>query len=218
MTMGARIIAIGDIHGCYKKLEHLLNRLPIQKNDSIVLLGDYIGRGSSSKQVISDIIALQKRHKRVTCLLGNHENLLLEYVKSPEEVLIPYLRQQGIESFVESYGEKDLSHLHDLSFMPEEHVHFLKTLALYHVEQDYFFVHAGLMPGLPFEKHTAMEFCEVRDAFLESEVEIDKTVVFGHTPFEMPFVAKNKIGIDTGAVYGNLLTAVVLPEVRFYHA
>jgi serine/threonine protein phosphatase 1 len=27
-----------------------------------------------------------------------------------------------------------------------------------------------------------------------------------------------RIGIDTGAVYGNLLTAVELPDLRFYHA
>jgi len=43
-------------------------------------------------------------------------------------------------------------------------------------------------------------------------------VVFGHTAFEMPLVTKDKIGIDTGAVYGNLLTAVALPETRFFHA
>ncbi len=218
MAPSGRTIAIGDIHGCNEKLEVLLKRLSIEKDDTLIFLGDYIGRGPGSKRVISDIIELKKSHKNVICLLGNHENLLLEYVRSPEEVLIPYLRQQSIESFLESYGESDLRHLHDLSFMPREHVEFLKSLQLYYTEGDYFFVHAGLMPGLAFEKHTAMEFCEVRDAFLESPVEIGKTVVFGHTPFELPFVTKDKIGIDTGAVYGNLLTAVALPETRFYHA
>ncbi len=213
-----RLIAIGDIHGCYKKLRKLLDRISIQKDDTIIFLGDYIGRGPSSKQVIEDILQLKKEHEKVICLLGNHENLLLEYVKSPEEVLLPYLRQQGIEAFLESYGEKDLRHLHDLSFMPKEHYDFLMNLDLYYMDKDYFFVHAGLMPGLAFEKHTAMEFCEVRDAFLEADVEIDKTVVFGHTAFEMPLVTKDKIGIDTGAVYGNLLTAVSLPETRFFHA
>ncbi len=216
--MSKRIIAIGDIHGCIKKLEVLLSRLAIQKDDTVVFLGDYIGRGPSSKDVIATLVELQKKNDNVICLIGNHENLLLEYVKSPEEILIPYLRQQSIEKFLESYGEKDLSRLDDLSFMPDEHVEFLKNLKLFHEEDDYLFVHAGIMPGLPLEKHTAMEFCEVRDVFLEADINIGKTVVFGHTPFELPLVTKNKIGIDTGAVYGNLLTAVVLPEKRFYHS
>ncbi len=213
-----RIIAVGDIHGCINKLKDLLRRLSIQDADTVIFLGDYIGRGPSSKDVISTLVALKERYQRIICLLGNHENLLLEYVRSPDETLIPYLRQQSIETFLGSYGQQDLSHLHELSFMPEEHVEFLKTLKLFHVEQDYIFVHAGIMPGLPLEKHTAMEFCEIRDLFLDSEVETDKTVVFGHTPFELPLVTKDKIGIDTGAVYGNLLTAVVLPEMKFFHA
>ncbi len=212
-----RIIAVGDIHGCINKLKDLLRRLSIRDTDTVIFLGDYIGRGPSSKDVISTLVELKKRYQRIICLLGNHENLLLEYVRSPDEILIPYLRQQSIEAFLRSYGQKDLSHLHELSFMPKEHVEFLKSLELFHVEQDYIFVHAGIMPGLPLEKHTAMEFCEIRDVFLDSDVEIDKTVVFGHTPFELPLVTKDKIGIDTGAVYGNLLTAVVLPEMKFFH-
>ena len=218
MTSNGRLIAIGDIHGCIKKLENLLKYLSIRNNDRVVFLGDYIGRGPNSKEVISLLIELKEKNDNVIFLLGNHENLLLEYVRSPDDILIPYLRQQHIEAFVKSYGENDLGSLHTLSFMPKEHVEFLKSLQLYYTEQEYLFVHAGIMPGLPLEKHTAMEFCEVRDIFLESDFDIGKTVVFGHTAFEMPLVTKNKIGIDTGAVYGNVLTAVVLPEIRFYHA
>ncbi len=218
MASAGRLIAVGDIHGCKNKLKELLDLLSVRQEDTIIFLGDYIGRGPSSKEVISTLIELREKYKKVFCLLGNHENLLLEYVRSPDELLIPYLRQQGIEAFLSSYGQEDLSHLHELTFMPEEHVEFLKNLELYHIEQDYIFVHAGIMPGLPLEKHTAMEFCEVRDMFLDSRVEIGKTVVFGHTPFELPLVAEDKIGIDTGAVYGNLLTAVVLPEMKFFHA
>jgi serine/threonine protein phosphatase 1 len=44
-----------------------------------------------------------------------------------------------------------------------------------------------------------------------------KTVVFGHTPFEdiflhLPF----KIGIDTGCVFGNKLSAVELVNGRLF--
>ncbi|HIC85094.1 MAG TPA: serine/threonine protein phosphatase, partial [Desulfobacterales bacterium] len=34
--------------------------------------------------------------------------------------------------------------------------------------------------------------------------------------FYEPFIMDNKIGIDTGAVYGNRLTCLELPEVRFH--
>jgi serine/threonine protein phosphatase 1 len=41
-------------------------------------------------------------------------------------------------------------------------------------------------------------------------------MVFGHTPFDEPLVMENKIGIDTGAVQGNKLTCLELPEMRFH--
>ncbi len=43
-------------------------------------------------------------------------------------------------------------------------------------------------------------------------------MIFGHTEFELPLVTARKIGIDTGAGHGNLLTAVELPGENFYHA
>ncbi|MBE9543477.1 MAG: serine/threonine protein phosphatase, partial [Proteobacteria bacterium] len=43
-----------------------------------------------------------------------------------------------------------------------------------------------------------------------------KLVIFGHTPLGEPLVESNKVGIDTGAVYGNALTCVQLPDLEFY--
>ncbi len=45
-----------------------------------------------------------------------------------------------------------------------------------------------------------------------------RLVVFAHAPFEMPLVMPDRICVDTGAVYGNLLTALELPVMRFHHA
>ncbi len=45
-----------------------------------------------------------------------------------------------------------------------------------------------------------------------------KTVVFGHTPLMSPLIEKNKMGIDTGAVYSGKLTCVELPEIKIYQA
>lgn len=43
-------------------------------------------------------------------------------------------------------------------------------------------------------------------------------VVFAHAPFDMPLVMPDRICVDTGAVHGNMLTALELPARRFYHA
>ena len=213
-----RIIAIGDIHGASDKLSTLLERLSPGREDRLIFIGDYIDRGPNSKGVIEQIIGLEKHGYDVIALLGNHEKLLLEYAEHPDEVLLPYLRQYGIEQTLESYGEKDLSHLPDLSFMPVEHRRFLKKLKTHHVEEKYLFVHAGIRPDTPLHKQTPSDFCAIRDVFLESEEDLGHVVIFGHTPFEFPLVTKNKIGIDTGAIYGHFLTALVLPDMEFIHA
>ena len=53
-----------------------------------------------------------------------------------------------------------------------------------------------------------------RAEYLESDYDFGKPVVSGHTPFRSPQVDKNKIIIDTGAVYGGMLTCLVLPDME----
>jgi serine/threonine protein phosphatase 1 len=57
----------------------------------------------------------------------------------------------------------------------------------------------------------------IREPFLNSNEDLGKVVVHGHTPAEEPEVRDNRIGLDTGAVYGGKLTALVLEgeERRF---
>ena len=78
--MTSRIIAIGDIHGCYHTLMNILDRVKYDKNkDTIIFLGDYIDRGKHSYEVVSYLISLQKEvgKDRCVCLLGNHEDMAL---------------------------------------------------------------------------------------------------------------------------------------------
>ena len=56
----------------------------------------------------------------------------------------------------------------------------------------------------------------IRQTFIDSDDDFGKRVVFGHTHFSEPLVEDNKIGIDTGAVYGGRLTCVELPALKFY--
>jgi len=95
-------------------------------------------------------------------------------------------------------------------------MHFFNALSLYHQTPDYLFVHAGLRPRVPLEQQETEDLLWIREAFIHSRHDFGKRVIFGHTPFAEPLVAPNKIGIDTGAVYGNRLTCVQLPEVQFF--
>ena len=75
--MKGRLIAIGDIHGCYREFEDLLEKLELEKHDRVILLGDLVNRGPDSAKVI----ALARKHARLA-LLGNHELRLLNYRKT----------------------------------------------------------------------------------------------------------------------------------------
>lgn len=211
--------AIGDIHGCHRKLEKLLARLPVQREkDTLVFLGDYLDRGANARKVLDIVCELRASGCKVIGLLGNHEYLLLEYHKSGDAALIPYLRKIGMEQTLESYGDITLSQLADLAFLPAAHRDFLFSLRPYFETEKYLFVHAGINPALSLAAQNQADLCEIREPFLRGRLQLGKTVVFGHTPFVSPYVSSDKIGIDTGAAYGNLLTAVQLPAMRFYHA
>jgi serine/threonine protein phosphatase 1 len=214
-----RIFAIGDVHGCADRLTKLLERLPLDRErDTLVFLGDLIDRGPASREVIETLCQLRREGVKVVGLIGNHEYLLLEYHRSEDPAILPYLRANGIEATLTSYGAVTQRGLADLSFMPPAHRDLLLSLLPYWETDKFIFVHAGIMPGLSLRDHDLATLCEKRGEFLTSEIHVGKRVVFGHTPFATPLLTPTKIGIDTGAVYGNLLTAVELPAVRFYHA
>ena len=73
-----RILAIGDIHGCGRHLQRLLDVVKPTHEDLIVTMGDYIDRGPDSKDVIDTILALHQDPKiNVVSLRGNHDAMLL---------------------------------------------------------------------------------------------------------------------------------------------
>ncbi len=208
----AKIIAVGDIHGCLVKLEVLLSRLPIDwTRDRLVFLGDYIDRGPDSSRVIDLVLELKKNYgERVVCLKGNHEDMFLRYLHGePDSIWLAV----GGNATLKSYPEKD-----GMPIVPDEHMEFLSGLRLYLETPKYIFVHAGLRPGIPLEEQNEADLLSIRYTFIQSSYDWGKRIIFGHTPFPVPLVEKNKIGIDTGAVYGGRLTALVLPDVEFIFA
>ncbi|OGQ85772.1 MAG: hypothetical protein A2512_11490 [Deltaproteobacteria bacterium RIFOXYD12_FULL_56_24] len=217
--MKSKIFAIGDIHGCAAKLSLLLKRLPFDPaRDTLVFLGDYLDRGPQVKEALEQICRLRREGVHIVPLMGNHEYLLLEYHKTGDQALLPYLRGLGLGNTLESYGGASLAQLTSLAFLPPEHRAFLDSLLPYWETEEYIFVHAGLRHDQPLAEQDISDLCEIREPFLNAEIDYGKQVIFGHSSFATPLVTPYRIGIDTGAVYGNLLTAVELPGLRFYHA
>jgi serine/threonine protein phosphatase 1 len=100
--------------------------------------------------------------------------------------------------------------------LPPDHVQFYQDLQLYYETSDYIFVHGGLKPGVPFAEQVEDDLLWIRGEFITSQEDFGRRVIFGHTPFKQPLLMPNKIGIDTGAVYGNFLTGLKLPEEEFF--
>ena len=214
-----KVFAVGDIHGCFQKLERLMNRLPVDpEKDFLIFLGDYLNRGPESQQVIRLLIEVKRKVRNAVFLMGNHEHGLLEYARTGDPEHLRTIRPLGLEATLKSYQNSPVRSMRDLSFLPADHRNFIEHLVPYYRLGDYLFIHAGVIPGENLDHCSLDRLLMVRDTFLSYGGPLDATVVFGHTPFETPFVTENKIGIDTGAVYGNLLTAVELPRLRFYHA
>ena len=93
---------------------------------------------------------------------------------------------------------------------------FLKSLRPWVELEEYYVVHAGMQPGVEIERQSLEDLVWIREPFIFSDYDFGKRVIFGHTPFSEPLVLKNKIGLDTGAVYGNRLTCLELPSFVFH--
>lgn len=208
-----RIFAIGDIHGCYDKLVRMLDIINADLDrDTLVFLGDYIDRGPQSHEVVSHLIELQQRHPGIVLLKGNHEEMLENYLHGVSR--LTYLAnggQQTIDSYIAAGGSPSKG------LIPETHLAFFKSLRLFYQTEHYIFVHAGLRDKVPLEKQAPEDLLWIRSRFIKSDYNFGKIIIFGHTPLPEPMVQSAKIGIDTGAVYGNKLTCIELPALKFYH-
>jgi len=224
---------VGDVHGHAAKLNALLPLLreEAEPGDALVFVGDYVDRGPDSRGVVDQVLETKREgwDGPVATLRGNHEDMMLDYaagsIEYDPEV---WLRNGGVETLASYDG--DLSH-ELLDLLPEEHLEFFRGLDSWHEDENGIYVHAGLTPGELPENCPDEVRLWIREPFIESDYQWEKVVVFGHTPqFEEPrgfFVLRSKlkwrpldrpekIGIDTGAAYGGPLSAVMLPERKFF--
>lgn len=225
------IYAIGDIHGQQTMLLQMLDLIrerPLKPDDEVVFLGDYVDRGEDSRAVLDTLIKFRSEHENVVFLRGNHEQLMLDARDGPapepaaqpgyvihSSVMLNWLQNGGVDTLL-NYDVKDFSCWWEA--IPNEHWNFIRATTVEYIAGKHHFVHAGLLPpGKSWEgefwgKHVDPRLW-IREPFLSSRHNFDgRLVIFGHTPQRngRPLISKNKIGIDTAAVFGGPLTAAVI--------
>jgi serine/threonine protein phosphatase 1 len=228
---GSRIYAVGDIHGRLDLLERLRTmivedaRMHPAERRLVVYLGDYVDRGLDSRGVIDLLLQQPLPGFESVFLKGNHEDSLLQFLVDPG--VAPAWMAYGGEATLYSYGVRppDAVRVEDIlaaqkaftRAVPPEHLDFLRTLKLIHIEGDYAFVHAGFREGVPIELQNPVDMMWIRDEFLSSDADFGKIAVHGHTITTQPEIRPNRIGIDTGAFATGTLTCLVLEgtERRF---
>jgi serine/threonine protein phosphatase 1 len=220
-----RLYVIGDIHGRVDLLRELQAQILEDSGKTpdvkkcLIYLGDYVDRGHDSQGVIDLLIDEPLVDFEITHLCGNHEEMMLAFLDDPEEGAM-WLYNGG-DATALSYRAKApisvdaperLQHLGtDLrAKVPERHLEFLNGLAPYRIEGGYLFVHAGIRPGIPIEEQNSRDLRWLREPFLGSNTDHGYCVVHGHTVYEEPLFNGNRIGIDTGAYFSDILTCLVL--------
>ena len=208
-----RTFVIGDIHGCYKTLLAMLTKIsPDPADDVLVFLGDYIDRGPDSQKVIAELLQLRNKFANFIALKGNHEQMFLDFLVGRDQDL--YLMMGGGQT-LKSYGLKKEWSPECKDRIPPDHLTFINELFTYWENGEYIYTHAGLQPGIHVSQQSPDWLLWARKRFVDSDYNFGKRVIFGHTPFATPRIESNKIGIDTGAVFGGRLTCLILPQIEF---
>lgn len=200
-----RTIVIGDLHGCHAEALDLLDRVAATSADRVIFAGDLVDRGPSPRECVE----LAMRHEAI---LGNHEEKHLQQRHRHDAKLSP-------------------DHLATRRALGPEHFDYFETLPLFIrlPEHGAAVVHSGALPALSLEEQDPYHLLHVqcvrppaRKSYWPSKAPADhlfwtnhwrgpERLIFGHTVFEQPLVTEHAVGIDTGAVYGRSLTALVLP-------
>lgn len=235
IQQASRLIAIGDIHGCYDELDMLIKYIKPTSTDTIIFLADYIDRGPNSKAVLDTVMELKQQCNVIT-LLGNHEAMMREafnFENSPTDRIncVKFWLRNGGNATLDSYmfSADDLlsEHINE-TYLPaslQKHLDLINEMALCYVTDTHIFVHATPLPNKDIEEQDEIELTWRRAGRLDAEYDYThisgKTIVSGHTAQDSGNVRKlsdKNIIIDSGCFHTGWLTAMIVNESRYIQA
>ena len=226
-----RTLVIGDIHGGLRALHQILERAKVSPNDKLIFLGDYVDGWSQSPEVIDLLIDMKETHN-VVCIRGNHDDLLLEWLKNGTDN--PQWFDHGGEATVTAYQNRDAATL-------SAHIAFIESLVDFHLdEQNRLFIHAGFtnMNGVDFEYFSKLFYWD--RSLWETALALDKNmkttdlaypkrlrlyneIFIGHTPVSrigktIPVQMANVWNVDTGAAFRGPLTIMDVDSKAYWQS
>ena len=223
---------IGDVHGCAEELEQLLARLGYDlafagegaerrvavsppAGRTAVFVGDLVDRGPRSPDVLRLVMAMVEAGDAL-CVLGNHENKLLRWMKGRKVTVShglaetiaqlerePETFRQEVQRFLDGLvshywldgGKLCVAHAGLKESMIGRASGAVRSFAMYGEttgETDEF--------GLPVRYNWALDYRG------------SAKVVYGHTPVLEAEWLNGTICLDTGCVFGGKLTALRWPD------
>ncbi|QIB75106.1 serine/threonine protein phosphatase [Halogeometricum borinquense] len=181
------VYVVGDVHGCRAELEQLLDELGVTEDDLVVFVGDLVRKGPDSAGVVS----LVRNADNMFTVRGNNEEKLIRGTK-------------------------------ELDALSGEQLAWIRNLPVAISWEDTLVVHGGVDPRKPLADHTIDELENVRslsdadgEPYWWEVYQGPSRVFFGHTPLSAPVARRHAVGLDTGCVYGNELTAYDWREDEF---
>jgi len=195
--MTEAIYAIGDIHGRFDLLQKALRAIARDSDSpaTVVFLGDYIDRGPQSREVVECLMHGPERDVDCwICLKGNHEQMACD-AQQPGQMRYLWLENGG-DATLESFG----------GTMPAEVLAWFRGLPLRYETEQHFFVHAGIMPGVPLDAQDEGTLMWIRHRFLDDVRDHGKHVVHGHTPSYFAELKPNRTNLDSMAFQSGRLS------------
>ena len=216
------LFVIGDIHGCHDQLETLLEKIwQAEGYDArIITVGDMIDRGADSSVVLQRLFALQRvAGSRLTCLKGNHEQMMLDFLAKPESAGLRWIQAGGLNT-LESFNVTWGGQLNSLTAIAEQLsealgpdlLAWLQGLPTFWEESNVGVVHAGADPIAPLSDQKDDNLIWGHSDFRKVRRPDGQWIVHGHTIVKEPRIKNGRISIDTGAYTGRPLTAVEIND------
>jgi len=209
------LIIYGDIHGCYNEFISLRKKINPQKNDIEVCVGDIITKGKDSIKTLNFII-----EHDILSVLGNHEDKLLRY--------LAHQKSNKKNPITLDTNEQNI-----IDNLTNNHIQYLESLPLYLKYKDITIVHGGIQNHIDLDYLSKREVQNIlRLRYLDKEENFvaygkedenntfwsdvyhgsNGFVVYGHQCFNDVKRNNYSLGLDTGCVYGNKLSAVIFKK------
>jgi hypothetical protein len=205
-TKRGRTIVVGDVHGCRDEAERLLDLVKFGTGDALYFLGDLLSRGPDPEGVLALV-----RRTGAKSVRGNHDDALLRWRAAQRAGDSDPPVKGSQRRVAEQLDDKDWELIESLPLYIDLPEHGARL------------VHAGVVPGVaieaqPLEALLSMRYLGPNDEPIEkggtvlwgTRYEGPPHVVFGHNAQPDPQLHPWATGIDTAAVYGGRLTALVL--------